>query len=140
MDLRVTRSVTIPARELHFSFETSGGPGGQHANKAATRVVLEWDVAGSAALGPRQRDRVLDALGRRIDSSGRLRITSDRYRSQMRNREDARDRLARLVGDALKPRKARVATKATAAGKERRLRNKKRRSEIKRSRGRVELD
>lgn len=140
MDVRVSRSLTIPRRELKISFETSGGPGGQHANKAATRVVLEWDVAGSASLGPRQRARLLERLPRRIDSSGTLRVTSDRFRSQTRNRDDAMERLAALVRDALRPVAARVATQPTIAARERRLQAKRRRSEVKRRRGRVELD
>ena len=132
--LRVTRSVTIPDDELTFEFTTSGGPGGQHANKVATRVKLTWDVAGSRALGPRQRETVRRNLKNRIDSSGKLRISSDRYRSQLRNREDALQRLADLVAAALRPRKKRVPTSPTKAAKERRLEEKRRRSAIKRQR------
>lgn len=140
MDLKVTRSLSIPGREIKLSFETSGGPGGQHANKAATRVVAEWNVENSSALGPRQRTRIMESLKRRIDSSGTIRISSDRYRSQTRNRDDVLARLAMLVAEAVTPRKHRVATQPSGAARERRLRQKRRRAELKRGRGRVDLD
>jgi ribosome-associated protein len=131
MPLKIGRSVAIPDEELKLSFTTSGGPGGQHANRAATRAILAWNVARSAALGPRQRARILERLANRIDSRGELKVASDRYRSQLRNREEAMTRMQMLVEDALKSRKRRVATTPTAAGVERRLRDKKRRAELK---------
>src|SRR3712207_6395770 len=94
--IKVTRNVPIPANEIEFTFLASGGPGGQHANKSATKVVLSWDVEGSRALGPRQKQRVRSALRSRIDSAGVLRLSSDKYRSQLRNREDVTRRLADL--------------------------------------------
>ncbi|MGH2787085.1 MAG: alternative ribosome rescue aminoacyl-tRNA hydrolase ArfB [Actinomycetota bacterium] len=135
-DLRVNRSVVIPGNELRMSFSTSGGPGGQHANKASTRVDLVWNVADSRALGPRQRSRVLAALRSRLDATGTLRLTSDSHRSQLRNREEVLSRLAHLVAVALKPPKPRRATIPTQASRERRLASKKRRSEVKRRRRR----
>lgn len=138
-DVRVNRTVTIPGDEIRLRFSTSGGPGGQHANKAATRVDLSWDVGNSRALGPRQRERVIARLGRRIDTSGVLHLTSDARRSQLRNREDVLERLARLVAQALKHRKTRVPTGPSKAAKERRLADKRRRAELKRSR-RVSYD
>jgi ribosome-associated protein len=132
--IRVNRSLTIPAHEIRFTFVPSGGPGGQHANKSSTRVELTWNVSESRALGPRQRDRLLSRLGRRIDSSGTLRLTSDRFRSQLRNREDAIDRLAGLVAEALRTRRSRVPTGPTKAAQERRLRAKRHRSRLKRDR------
>jgi ribosome-associated protein len=139
-DVRVNRSLIIPGDELRLSFSTSGGPGGQHANKAATRVDVAWNVANSRALGPRQRSRVLAGLRTRIDSAGTLRLSSDRYRSQLRNREDVLDRLARLVAEALRPPKARRATAPTPASRERRLAGKRRRSVIKKRRRRPARD
>ncbi|HJR45579.1 MAG TPA: alternative ribosome rescue aminoacyl-tRNA hydrolase ArfB [Actinomycetota bacterium] len=132
--IRINRSLTIPEHEIEYGFSPSGGPGGQHANKASTRVELVWDIGASAALGPRQRQRLLGALRHRIDSSGRLRMTSDRHRSQLQNRKDVSERFAALVAEALVPPKARVGTKPTRASTERRLRQKKRRGEIKRKR------
>ena len=133
-DLRVNRSLTIPGDELELSFSPSGGPGGQHANKTSTRAVLSWNVDGSRALGERQRQRIRSRLKHRIDSSGTIRLASDRYRSQLRNRRDVHDRLALLIAEALRPAKARVPTKTTRAAKERRLRDKRHRGELKRAR------
>lgn len=140
MDLRVTRSVTIPASELEFRYVRSGGPGGQHANKTSTKVELTWDVLASSALGPRQRARILENLGPRIEASGLLRVRSDKHRSQTRNREDAVERLADLVATGLQVRKDRVATKPTTGAKRKRLDQKRRRSETKQGRKRPSFD
>ena len=133
-DVRISRSLTIPGDEIRFRFSTSGGPGGQHANKAATRVDLIWNVQSSRALGPRQRQRVMSRLQNRIDGAGNLRLSSDARRSQMRNRDEALRRLEVLVRGALKRETPRVATGPTRASKERRLQDKRRRSQIKRLR------
>jgi ribosome-associated protein len=138
--LRVTRGLEIPDDEIELSFSTSSGPGGQHVNKTATRVNLTWNVKESRALGPRQRDRILKQLSNRIDSSGRLRLSSGRFRSQYRNREDVMARLKQLVSDALRPPTRRVETRPTEASRERRLRAKRRRSQIKRARQLVDDD
>lgn len=140
MDLRVTRSVTIPASELEFRYVRSGGPGGQHANKTSTKVELTWDVLGSSALGPRQRARLLDNLGPRVEASGLLRVRSDKYRSQTRNREDAVERLSDLIATGLQVRKDRIATKPTTTAKRKRLDQKRRRSEVKQGRKRPSFD
>ncbi|MDQ3957157.1 MAG: aminoacyl-tRNA hydrolase [Actinomycetota bacterium] len=132
--VRVGRSTVIPDDELHVQFTTSGGPGGQHANKSATRVVLTWNVDDTCALGPRQRARVKGRLRHRIDSSGNLRLASDAHRSQLRNREAVRERLAALVEAALRPEKKRTATAPTRSSKEARLKAKRVRSEVKRAR------
>ena len=140
--MRVNRSVVIPDNEIKMTFSPSGGPGGQHANRSSTRVELTWNPGASKALGPRQKDRVVAALRRRLDSSGNIRLTSDRYRSQTRNRTDAQERLAGLVRAALIPPKSRVGTKPTKGSKEERLRSKRKRSETKRARKvrRTDLD
>lgn len=140
MALQVTRSVTIPDRELKVSFSPSGGPGGQHANRSSTRVTLEWNVAGSGVLGPRQRARLLRVLGHRLDGDGTLRVTSDARRSQLRNRADAEQRLARLVARALTPPKDRIATQPTFTSQRKRVESKRRRGQIKRLRSRPEDD
>jgi ribosome-associated protein len=132
--VRVNRRLVIPSNELEERFSTSSGPGGQHANKASTRAELVWNVATSSVLGPRQRARIQTRLARRLDSNGVLRVASEKHRSQLRNREEARKRLVELVDNALKVERARVKTKPTKAGKERRLQQKRRRSEIKRTR------
>ncbi len=133
-NVRINRSLTIPGDEIQLKFSTSGGPGGQHANKVATRVDLAWNVATSRALGPRQRQRLRQKLRSRIDSAGNLRISSDTRRSQMRNRDAAIQRLESLVRDALRRETPRISTAPTKASQERRLQDKKRRSEIKRLR------
>jgi ribosome-associated protein len=132
--IRVNRTLEIPESELETTFSTSGGPGGQHANKASTRVELRWDVAGSEVLGPRQRARLLEKLKGRIDSRGVLRVVSDEQRSQIRNRVDAERRLGDLVAAALKQEKPRKKTEPSRAAKERRLQQKKRRAETKQAR------
>jgi ribosome-associated protein len=133
-DVRVNRSVTIPISEIEMTFSPSGGPGGQHANKAATRAELVWNIERSEAIGPRQRDRIRSKLRHRIDSNGNLRLVSDAQRSQMRNRDEVKRRLAQLVAEALIPPKPRVRTKPTRSAVEKRLQDKKRRSDIKRRR------
>ena len=132
--VRVTRSLEIPESELETTFSTSGGPGGQHANKSSTRVELRWNVADSEVLGPRQRARLLDKLGHRIDSRGVLRVVSDEHRSQLRNRAEVEKRLADIVAAALKKEKPRRKTQPSKAAKEKRLQQKRRRSELKKSR------
>ena len=132
--VRVNRSVVIPEDEIRLEFTTSGGPGGQHANKASTRAVLVWNVDASRALGPRQRARVRGKLRHRIDTSGNLRLSSDAHRSQLRNREAVRERLGTMVEVALRPEKKRIGTAPTRSSKENRLKAKKVRSEVKRAR------
>ncbi|MGH2750493.1 MAG: alternative ribosome rescue aminoacyl-tRNA hydrolase ArfB [Actinomycetota bacterium] len=132
--LRVNRRLVIPEDELDERFTTSSGPGGQHANKASTRAELAWNVETSRALGPRQRERIRARVANRIDSSGVLRVASEKHRSQLRNRDEVRQRLARLIAGALVVEKPRVKTKPTRAGKERRLQQKRHRSQIKRAR------
>lgn len=137
--LRVNRNLVIPPDEISLRFSPSGGPGGQHANRSSTRVDLSWNVDESRVLGPRQRARIKGHLRNRLDGSGTLRLSSDKHRSQTRNREEVLARLARLVSEALQPRRARVATTPSRAAKERRLQSKRRRSEIKKLR-RAPLD
>lgn len=132
--VRVGRTLVIPPEEIEFRYTTSGGPGGQHANKSSTRVELIWDVASSSVLGPRQRDRIRGHLRHRIDNSGRLHLVADQRRSQVRNKEAVVERLQQLVSEALRPRKRRVETSPTRASQERRLEDKKRRADTKRLR------
>ena len=126
--LVVTRTCAIPLSELRFRFSRSGGPGGQHANTSDTRVEVVFDVAASAALGPRQRERLLQKLGPEV------RATAADERSQARNRELAMRRLAERIAGALRVEKPRTATKPTLASKRRRIEAKRRRSEVKRLR------
>jgi ribosome-associated protein len=120
--------------EIELRHSTSGGPGGQHANKTSTRVDLSWNVDTSTAVGPRQRERIRDRLRTRIDTSGKLQLSSAAHRSQLRNREEVLDRLGGLLEDALRIEKKRRPTQPTRGAKEQRLQQKKRRGAIKRSR------
>jgi ribosome-associated protein len=129
-DLVVTRSVRVPRREVQMSFSASGGPGGQHANRNATRVDLRFDVVGSSAFSESQRDRVLSKLGPEI------RISVDDQRSQLRNRELAEQRLVERLQTALRVERPRQATKPTKGSKRRRLDDKKQHSAKKQQRQR----
>ncbi|MQA27751.1 MAG: aminoacyl-tRNA hydrolase [Micromonosporaceae bacterium] len=101
-DVRVSGSVVIPAAELSWRFSRSSGPGGQGVNTADSRVELSFDLARTTALGPTRKARALDRLaGRLID--GVLTIAASEHRSQLRNREAARARLAALIADAIAP-------------------------------------
>jgi len=126
--LRVTRGLAIPLDELVWRFSTSGGPGGQHANKASTRAEVTFDVTASRSLGPRQRARVLERLGPTV------RAAAGDERSQARNRELALERLAGRLADALRVQPRRVPTAPSAAARARRLADKRRRSIRKRDR------
>jgi ribosome-associated protein len=133
--LRVSRSVLVPARELKWRFSRSSGPGGQSVNTADSRVELSFDVEKSTALGPVQRARVLERLGRRL-VEGVLTVTSSEERSQLRNREIALERLAGILAEALAPPPPRRrATRATRGSVERRLADKTRRGRTKKLRG-----
>jgi ribosome-associated protein len=132
--LRVAAGVTIPESELSWRFSRSSGPGGQGVNTADSRVELVWDAAASAALSPLQRERVLDRLSGRL-VGGVLTIAASEHRAQLRNREAARARLAALVADALRPPSPpRRPTKPTRGAKERRLKAKQQRTDVKKLR------
>ena len=132
--LRVTRSCEIPLDELEWRFTGSGGPGGQHANTANTRVEVRFDVAGSPSLGPRQRARLLDKVGPVV------RVVAADERSQARNRALALERLAARLAEGLRIETPRVATKPSRAKKQARLDDKRRRSEVKRGRSKPPVD
>lgn len=132
--LRVSAGLTIPEAELSWRFSRSSGPGGQGVNTADSRVELVWDAASSAALSPHQRERLLDRLSGRL-VNGVLTIAASEHRAQLRNRDAARERLAVLVGEALRPpAPPRRATKPSRGSKERRLTAKKQRTDVKRLR------
>ncbi|HEX6597543.1 MAG TPA: alternative ribosome rescue aminoacyl-tRNA hydrolase ArfB [Acidimicrobiales bacterium] len=132
--LRVSRSCAIDVDELEWRFSGSGGPGGQHANTANTRVEVRFDVAGSPSLGPRQRARLLEKLGPVV------RVVASDERSQARNRALALERLVARLAEGLHVEAPRVATKPSRAKKRARLDDKRRRSEVKRGRARPDVD
>jgi ribosome-associated protein len=126
--IRVTRSVVLPLSEIELQVSRSSGPGGQHAQKAETRVVAVFEVEPSDALTETQKRRVIARVG------PVLRAVAQDERSQSRNRELAVERLVAALREALRVKQRRVPTKPTAAARERRLEQKKRRSETKRLR------
>jgi ribosome-associated protein len=138
-DLRVTESITVPARELEWRFLPSGGPGGQHANRSSTRAELSFDLSVSEAFDAELRDRMLGRLGGRAPG-GVLTVGEDSSRSQWRNRQKARARLAELLREAMRVEASRRPTKPSRAAKRRRLDEKRRRSEKKQLRRRPEAE
>ena len=129
--LDVTPELRIPLSELDYRASRSGGPGGQHVNTSSTRIEVWWDVAGSPSLTLEQRDLLLQRLGPRLDSSGRLRLVSSGSRSQLRNKEEVTERLRAVLASALMVRKKRKPTKPSRAAKAARLEAKRRRSSTK---------
>lgn len=124
----------IPARELRWRFSRSSGPGGQSVNTTDSRVELSFDVQNTTALGPVQRARVLERLSHRL-VAGVLTVTASAQRSQLQNRQAALKRLADILAKALAPPPPkRRPTRATKGATERRLAEKKRRSQVKRLR------
>lgn len=132
--LRVNSHLVLPPEELHMDFARSGGPGGQHVNRTESKVILRFDVLGSRALGDLRRARVLARLASRLTREGELVLHASRYRERPRNVEDARERLAALLREALAPQKPRKATRPTRASRERRMAAKKQLGEKKRRR------
>jgi len=132
--LRVRGGPLIPAHELSWQFTRASGPGGQGVNTTSSRVQLSWDVGASAALDPRQRERLLVTWASRL-TDGVIVVVAAEHRSQRQNREAARGRLANLVAEALRPPPpTRRATRPTRGSVERRIAGKRRRAELKRQR------
>jgi ribosome-associated protein len=132
--LEITPTLSIPDDELVERFVRASGAGGQNVNKVATAVELRFDVAGSPSLPDALRERLLSRRDRRLTDDGVLVIDAQRFRTQDRNRQDARERLAALIAAALVVPKKRIATKPSRAAKARRLDAKRGRSEVKRGR------
>jgi ribosome-associated protein len=126
--LHVHRGLDVPLSEVSWRATTSGGPGGQHANRTLSRVEVEFDVSASTALGPRQRARLLERYGPTV------RAAASESRSQARNRERAFERLAARIHDGLRVKPERRATRPTAASRARRVEDKRRRAQTKRRR------
>lgn len=132
--LRVTRSVVVPEKDLRWRFSRSSGPGGRSVNTADSRVQLSLDLTTTTALGPVQRARALERLADRL-VDGVLTVSAQEERSQLRNREIALERLAKILAGAIAPPpRRRRPTKPSKRAVERRIAAKKRRAKIKRLR------
>jgi ribosome-associated protein len=133
-DLRVNNWLVIPAGELRERFSRSSGPGGQSVNTTDSRVELSFDIAHSPSLPERERNRALARLAGRL-TGGVVMVAAETERSQLMNREAARARLAALLREAIAPPPPpRVPTKPTRGARERRLADKRRRAQTKRTR------
>jgi len=126
--------------ELEEKFVTAGGPGGQNVNKVASAVQIRWNVKKSHAFDDEQKWMIRRALANRINDEGELVLFIQTHRSQVRNREEARERLVELIEKSLVKQKKRVATKPSKAQKQRRLEGKAIRSKVKANRGRISDD
>ena len=132
--LQVHRGLAIPLAEVDWRATTSGGPGGQHANRTLSRVEVSFDVAASPTLGPRRRARLLERLGPVV------RASASESRSQARNRDRALARLAVKLDDALRVEPTRRPTRPTKRSQERRVEAKRRHADVKRGRRRPRVD
>ena len=135
--ISVTPHISIDEAELEETFVRSPGPGGQNVNKVATAVQLRFPLEHTASLPEDVRQRLRALAGKRAGADGWLTISASRYRSQARNREDARNRLLELIRAAAQPLKPRRATRPSKASKERRLKEKRDRSAVKQARSRL---
>ncbi len=134
MPIVINASTAIPDVEIQFSATRSAGPGGQNVNKVNSCVVLEFDLKGSSAFTPYQKQRIAESLGSRMNKQGILRMQAQRYRSQMANREELVRRFVALLQKALQPKKHRVPTRVPSGVREKRLELKKQRTQTKRTR------
>ncbi len=132
--LRITSRITLDERELEERFIRASGPGGQNVNKTSSAVQLRFRVVDSPSLPEAVRERLLRLGGARVDKRGVLTIEARRYRDQLRNREDALERLVKLIRKAAEKPAPRRPTRPTAAARQRRLDDKLKRGAIKKSR------
>lgn len=132
--IRVARGILVPESAVEWRAVRSSGPGGQNVNKVASKVELRVDLAGVTGLSDAARARLLSLAAGRLDAAGRLLVTSQRTRDQLRNLDDAREKVRKLVERALRAPRARRLTAPSPAAVQRRLRQKRERSVVKKAR------
>ncbi|MDE0905634.1 MAG: alternative ribosome rescue aminoacyl-tRNA hydrolase ArfB [Planctomycetota bacterium] len=138
--LAIGSRLVLPAQEIELKSMRASGPGGQRVNKVETAVELRFDIEASQSLGKARQELLRKNLGSRLVGGRVLVVRAQASRDRIRNLEEARERLAALIGGALKPRKARKATRPTRGSKERRLKAKRKAGERKRNRRRPHGD
>lgn len=134
-NVRISNAITIPLSDIRFRYSRSGGPGGQHVNTSDTKVTLTYDIANAAdireALGDSKFEKLLNDLRNITNKQGTLQISCQETRSQLRNKEIVIDQFRKLIKQALIEPKVRKKTKPSKTAKQRRLNDKKKRSEVK---------
>jgi len=138
--LSVNSRIKIPLNEFDFSFARSGGPGGQHVNKANTKATLRWNVEKSPSISDAVRGRFMKKYHRRVTNEGELVLSSQRYRDQGRNVADCLSKLREMILEVATAPKKRKPTKPSRAAKERRIKEKKQTAEKKQRRKPVRRD
>ena len=137
--LPISNQVVIPERELYYRAVRAQGAGGQNVNKVASAIHLRFDIAASS-LPAIYKERLLERSDQRISADGVVVIKAQRYRSQDKNKEDARGRLQALIREATRTREKRKPTRAPKAARRRQIDRKTRRGRVKTLRGRVDQD
>lgn len=138
-DLFIQANLTIPAHELEITAARSGGPGGQHVNKTSSKIIVRWNVQKSNALSDEQRSRLLEKLASYLTQDGDILVQNAESRSQMHNKKAALQQLINKIRNALHVPKKRLKKGISKEAKERRLKTKKQRSELKKLRSKKDF-